>query len=290
VGPMNSAFERRNVSLGEMGEKVKYLLSSVVLAVLALGISSSARAQSEIALLAPTPMRAAMLKLLPVFQASTFEGKKGYTVKITVNNLLFTKQQMAKGEPFDVAIVMPPYPEMLASGNVVADSAIPLASLTEAIAVRMGAPRPDVSTAAMVKKMLLACKSVSYSDPTTTTSGIAALEVFKKLGITEQMKPKSMVSVNGGIAQLRVGKGEAEISLAYLSDLVDDARRQPGLDVLGLVPKSIAPDPTPMVVILSSHAKDPVGAEALANFLASPDAEAVYKREGMLPAHYASGY
>ena len=269
---------------------MKYLLWSAVLIALVSGNARIARAQNEIALLAPTPMRAAMAKLLPVFEASTFEGKKGYKVKITINNLLYTKQQMARGEAFDVAIVLPPYPEMLASGNVVAGSAMPLASLTEAIAVRMGAPKPDISTPAAIKRMLLAAKSVSFSDPSATTSGIAALEVFQKLGIAQQMKPKSKVSPNGGIAQSVVAKGQAEISLAYLSDLVDDARRQPGLDVVGLVPRSVLPNPTPMVEILSSHAKDPESAKILMNYLASPDAEAVYKREGMLPAHYAAGY
>ena len=231
-----------------------------------------------------------MAKLLAGFETKTFEGKTGYSVKLTINNLLFTKQQMTRGEAFDVAIVLPPYPELLASGNVVADSAIPLASLTEAIAVRMGAPKPDISTPAAVKRMLLMAKSVSYSDPASTPSGIAARAVFQKLGIVEQMKPKSKISANGGIAQLVVAKGEAEISLAYLSDLVDDARRQPGLDIVGLVPPSILPNPTPMVEILSSHAKNFEGAKFLMNYLSSPDAEAVYKREGMLPAHYAAGY
>jgi len=167
---------------------------------------------------------------------------------------------------------------------------MPLASLTEAVAVRMGAPKPDISTPAAIKRMLLGAKSVSFSDPAATTSGIAAIAVFEKLGIAEQMKPKSKISANGGIAQLVVAKGEAEISLAYLSDLVDDARRQPGLDIVGLVPRSILPNPTPMVEILSSHAKDREAAQILMNYLCSPDAEAVYKREGMLPAHYAAGY
>jgi len=269
---------------------VKYLLSPIVFIALVLGSARIVRAQSEITLLAPTPMRAAMAKLLPIFEATTFEGKKSYKVKMTINNLLYTKQQIARGEAFDVAIVLPPYPEMLASGNAVADSAIRLANLTEAIAVRMGAPKPDISTPAAIKRMLLEAKSVSFSDPAATTSGIAAMAVFEKLGIAEQMKPKSKVSPNGGVAQLMVAKGEAEVSLAYLSDLVDDARRQPGLDVVGLVPRSILPNPTPMVEILSSHAKDSEAAKILMNYLSSPDAEAVYKREGMLPAHYAAGY
>jgi len=269
---------------------LKNLLLSLFFIAFALGNPRRVRAQSEITLLAPTPMRAALAKLLPVFEASTFEGKKGYKVNMTINNLLYTKQQMARGDSFDVAIVLPPYPEMLASGNVVADSAIPLASLTEAIAVRMGAPKPDISTPAAIKRMLLGAQAVSFSDPAATTSGIAAVAVFEKLGIAEQMKPKSKISPNGGVAQSMVAKGDAEISLAYLSDLVDDARRQPGLDVVGLVPRSILPNPTPMVEILSSHAKDRQAANILMNYLSSPDAEAVYKREGMLPAHYAAGY
>ena len=88
-----------------------------------------------------------------------FERKTGHKVKATFGSGLGTKQQVARGEPFDVPIVQPPFPEVLASGHVVAGSETPLATVAVGVAVRNGAPKPDISTPEAVKRMLLAAKS-----------------------------------------------------------------------------------------------------------------------------------
>src|SRR5579864_6383647 len=100
-----------------------------------------ARAEDEVTLIAPGGIRAAVEQLIP-----GFERKTGYKVKATFGSGLGTKQQVARGEVFDVPIVQPPYPEVLASGHVVKDSARPLATVSVGIAVRQGAPKPDIST------------------------------------------------------------------------------------------------------------------------------------------------
>src|SRR6202030_4691491 len=100
-------------------------------------------------------------------------------------------QQVTRGEVFDVPIVQPPYPEVLASGNVVASSATPLASVALGVAVRKGAPKPDISTPDAVKRMLLAAKSISYPDAASgAAAGVSFNETLKKLGIAEEMEPK----------------------------------------------------------------------------------------------------
>src|SRR5690348_13900177 len=119
-----------------------------------------ARAQKEITLIAPGGVREAIEQLIP-----GFEQKTGYKVKATFGSGLGTKRQVARGEAFDVPVVQPPYPEVLASGNVVTDSATPLASVALGMAVRPGAPKPDISTPEAVKRTLLAAKSVSYPNP-----------------------------------------------------------------------------------------------------------------------------
>ena len=118
-----------------MGAVMKSLLSSAIIA-LALGSPYSARAQSEVTLIAPGGIRAAVEQLIPAF-----ERKTGHKVKATFGSGLGTKQQVARGEAFDVPVVQPPYPEVLASGYVVNNSAKPLASVAVGIAVRQGAPR-----------------------------------------------------------------------------------------------------------------------------------------------------
>ena len=98
---------------------MRRLLSSAI-AALVLGNAPAARAQSEVTLVAPGGIRAAVEQLVP-----GFEKKTGIKVKAAFGSGNGTKQQVARGEPFDVPIVQRPYPEVLASGNVVEGSATP---------------------------------------------------------------------------------------------------------------------------------------------------------------------
>lgn len=127
---------------------------------LSLGGSGNAQAQREVTLVAPGGIRAAIEQLTP-----GFERKTGIKLKATFGSGAGTKQQVVRGDLFDVPIVQPPYPEVLASGNVVASSATPLASVSVGVAVRKGAPKPDISSPEALRRTLLAAKSISYPDP-----------------------------------------------------------------------------------------------------------------------------
>src|SRR5712692_475543 len=252
---------------------MKYLLSSAFVALI-LGNSYSARAQSsEVTLIAPGGIRAAIEQLIP-----GFERKTGHKVKATFGSGGGTKQQVVRGEAFDVPIVQPPYPDVLASGNVVAGSATPLASVAVGVAVRKGAPKPDISTPEAVKRMLLAAKSVAYPDAAGgAAAGVSFNETLNKLGIAEQMQPKLKRAQGGAAAMAMTAKGEVEIGLTFLSEM-----NEPGLDIVGPLPREIS-TPTSLVGFVSSHAKDPAVAKALLDYLSSPDAAAVYKAQGMQP-------
>jgi molybdate transport system substrate-binding protein len=252
---------------------MKSLLSSAV-AVLVLGNSFSARAQGgEVTLVAPGGIRAAVEQLIP-----GFERKTGHKVKATFGSGLGTKQQVARGEAFDVPIVQPPYPEVLASGNVVAGSATTLASVAVGVAVRKGAAKPDISTPEAVKRMLLTAKSVSYPDAAGgAAAGVSFVETLAKLGIAEQMQPKLKRAQGGAAAMAMVAKGEVEIGLTFLSEM-----SEPGIDAVGPLPREIS-TPTILVGFVSSHAKDAAAAKALVEYLSSPEAAAVYKAQGMQP-------
>src|SRR5579863_7089638 len=107
-----------------MRRLTKYLLSFAIVAI-AFGNPNTAGAQSnEITLIGPGGVKAAVEQLIP-----SFERKTGYKVKATFGSGLGTKKQVASGEAFDVPIVQPPYPEVLASGNVVVSSATTLAGV-----------------------------------------------------------------------------------------------------------------------------------------------------------------
>jgi len=256
---------------------MKHLLWVGVVIAMVAGISSSARAQSavdeEITLIAPGGIRAALEQLIP-----NFERKTGNKVRATFGSGGGTKDLVVRGGAFDVPIVQPPYPEVLASGNVVAESATPLATVTVGVAVRQGAPKPDISTPDAVKRMLLAAKSISYPNAANgAAAGVSFNESLKKLGISEQMQPKIKLAQGGAGAMEAVAKGEVEIGLTFLSEM-----NQPGIDVVGPLPREVL-TPTALVGFVSSHAKDPAAAKALLEYLASPEAAPVYRAHGMQP-------
>lgn len=252
---------------------MKVLLSLAVLAVLAVGSPRDARAQSEVTLIAPGGIRDAIEEMIP-----GFERKTGHKVNGTFGSGLGTKQRVTQGDPFDVPIVQPPYPEVLASGHVVADSATPLAGVAVGVAVRKGAPKPDISTPEAVKRMLLAAKSIAYPNAARgAAAGVSFNKTLDTLGITAEMQPKIKPAQGGAGAMALVASGEVEIGLTFLSEM-----SEPGIDVVGPLPQEIS-TPTNLVGFISSRAKDPAAAKALLEYLSSPDAAAVYRKHGMVP-------
>jgi molybdate transport system substrate-binding protein len=245
------------------------------LAVVALLLSQSANARAdEVTLVAPGGIRAAVEQMIPAF-----EKKTGHKVKATFGSGLGTKRQVAAGEPFDVPIVQPPYPEVLASGHVVAASETPLASVAVGVAVRTGQRKPDISTPDAVKRMLLAAKSISYPDPAGgAAAGVSFTETLKKLGIAEQMQPKIKLAQGGAAAMEALAKGEVEIGLTFISEIITE----PGVESVGALPREIS-TPTGLVGFVSAHAKAPAAARALLTYLSSPEAAVVYKARGMQP-------
>jgi molybdate transport system substrate-binding protein len=249
------------------------LLRWSLLVALVCGNSLVSFAQTEVTLVGPGGVRAAVEQLIP-----GFEKKTGYQVKPTFGSGLGTKQQVARGEAFDVPIIQPPYPEVLASGNVVASSATPLATVAVGVAVKKGSLKPDISSPEAVKRMLLAAKSVAYPNPAGgAAAGVSFDETLKKLGIAEQMEPKLRRAQGGAGAMKLAATGEAEIGLTFMSEM-----EEPGIDIVGPLPREIS-TPTSLVGFISAHAKDAKAAKALLDYLSSAEAAPVYKKLMMQP-------
>lgn len=246
-----------------------------LLAVFALIFSSLPAQFQEVSLIAPGGARAAIEQLIP-----GFERKTGYKVKATFGSGLGTKKQVTDGEPFDVPVVQPPYPELLASGNVATASAATLASVAVGVAVRKGAPRPDISTPAAVKEMLLKAKSIAYPNPSGgAAAGVSFEDTLRRLEIASQVAAKVKLAQGGAGAMTMAANGEAEIGLTFMSEMENS-----GIDVIGPLPAGIS-TPTKLVGFVSAHAKNPTAAKALLDYLTAPEAAAVYNRLGMQPAH-----
>jgi molybdate transport system substrate-binding protein len=225
----------------------------------------------EITLIAPGGIRAPIQKMIP-----DFERKTGHTVKATFGSGNGTKQQVMKGEAFDVPIVQPPLAEVIATGHVIPDTETPLATVAVALAVRKGAPKPDISTPEALKKTLLAAKSVAFPDGARgAAAGVSFDQTLKTLGIAEQMEPKITRAQGGARSMEMLAKGEVEIGLTFLSEIHD-----PGVEVVGILPREIS-TPTALIGFVSTKAKSPEAAKALLKYLSGPEAAVVYKAVGM---------
>jgi molybdate transport system substrate-binding protein len=254
----------------------KHLLSSLFVAALVLGGWVSAQAQTEITLRAPLPMKESFEQLLP-----KFEMKTGYKVNATYGTGVGTKQEAAKGDPYDVFVILPPYEEALNSGNLVKKDGKIVGAFILAITVKKGSPLPDISSAAAVKKDLLDAKALVTVDPTMGSVGVATNECLKKLNILDQVQSKVKYVPNGGGVGKSVLDGTSDIGLGpYVSDL--KGNKNPDLIVVGGLPKD-ASTPTDIFIVPATKAKDAKAAKELVQFLDSPEAEAVYKDGGIQP-------
>ena len=241
---------------------------------LAAGLVCNTSAQTEVTLLSPNPIETTINKLI-----ADYEAKTGTHVKVTYGSGVSTRKTVASGQALDVSLLFSPFDEALRTGNIVRGSATVIARQRLAIAVKKGAPRPDISSRDAVRRTLLNAKSIISVDPEQGSVGGAVLLTLDKLGLTQQLKPKIKWVPTGGVVQDSVAKGEYELALGpYLSDM-----RNPGLDVVGALP----PDASYVVDVtgfLSTSAKDSKAARALLDFLASHDRAPVYESAKLFPA------
>jgi molybdate transport system substrate-binding protein len=245
-----------------------------LLTVIMAAWSCDAASAAEITLIAPGGIRAAVEQMIPGFEKTT-----GHKVKATFGSGGGTKERVVKGEPFDVPIVQLPLEPVIASGHVVAASETPLATVSVGIAVRTGAPKPDISSADAVKKLLLASKAIAYPNAATgAAAGVSFNQTLQKLGITEAMKPKIKIAQGGRGAMELLAKGEVDFGLTFISEIITE----PGVEVVGALPRDIS-TPTALVGFLSAQTKEPDAAKALLRYLSSPEAGEVYKQRGMQP-------
>jgi molybdate transport system substrate-binding protein len=189
--------------------------------------------------------------------------------------------RIQRGEPIDVVIMVGyALDDLIKKGKVVADSRVDLARSPIGVAVRAGAPKPDISSVDALRRALLAAKSIAYSD---SASGVyVSTELFKRLGIADQVSSKSRMIPAEPVGAV-IARGEAEIGFQQVSELKPIA----GIDLLGPLPPELQ-----KITIFSAGivvgAREPEAARALITFLASPTAAAAIRETGMEPTTFAA--
>lgn len=241
---------------------MKRFISWITFLAAALGTASSARAQTRVTLLTPDPIRETINMLVEQWQAKT-----GNRVQTSYGTGVGTRRTVAEGGALDVTLLFAPFDEALKTGNVNKETQTVVARLRLAIAVKKGAPKPDISTAEAAKRTLLNAKSIISVDPNQGSVGGAALLALQKMGIADQVKPKIKWVPGGGEVQQSVANGETEIALGpYLSDM-----RNPGLDVVGALPPEAA-TPVDITGWLATNVEDAKAARSLLDYLRSKEA------------------
>jgi molybdate transport system substrate-binding protein len=229
---------------------------------------------AEIKVLASVALTSALDELAPQFERAT--GNKltlGYSLIADI------RKRIAAGETADVVILSRPAMEDLGKQDKIASGSImDVVETPVAIAVRAGAPKPDISSADALKRSLLAAKSIVYADPAKGgASGVYFAHVVEQLGIAEQLKSKTIL-VPGAQAADVVAKGEAEIGVGQASEIVPVS----GAQLVGPLPGELG-SVTKFTAGIGTGSKASEAGKSLIQFLRGPDAAPVFKSKGLQP-------
>ena len=243
--------------------------ASIILAG-ALLLSGLASAE-EIKVLSTQATQEAYLEL-----AAQFEKASGHKVSTIFTGTLNVQKRLADGEPYDMIIMAAPaIDEQIKLGKALAGSRVDFAQSGTGLAVRKGAPKPDISSPDALKKTLLAAKSIGYS---TGPSGLYMLSVFEKMGIADQVKGKLKQTPSGVFVGTLIANGDAEIGFQQISELVHFA----GIDYVGPLPGNLQ-RMTMFSTGIHAGAKQADAAKALVKFITAPSAASIIRKHGLEP-------
>jgi molybdate transport system substrate-binding protein len=239
---------------------------------LLVGTASAA----EVRVMISGGLTAAYDALVPEFERTS--GHKvvtayGPSMGTTVNAI---PVRLERGEPADVLIMVGyALADLARQGKVIADSRVDLVKSPIGVAVKSGAPKPDISSAETLKRALQAAKTVAYSD---SASGVyVSTEMFARLGIADEMKDKARKIPATPVGEI-VARGEAEIGFQQISELHPVS----GIDIVGPLPDELQKI-TVFSAGIASVSKEAEAGKALIKYLASPAARPTIVDSGMEP-------
>jgi molybdate transport system substrate-binding protein len=209
--------------------------------------------------------------------ATAYERRSHSTVAIESVGGVDAARRVQAGEPFDVVfLASDAIDKLVAAGRVVADSKVDLVQSPVAVAVRAGAPRPDIGTQEALRRAVLAAATIGYS---TGPSGVALTRVFERWGIAAELQGRTVQAPPGVPVGTLVARGEVALGFQQLSELM----HLEGIEVVGPLPEPIQIVTTfSGAVCTASRQGNPV--RRLLDFMASAEAAEAKRRHGMEPA------
>jgi molybdate transport system substrate-binding protein len=228
---------------------------------------------AELKVLSGNGAKAAVRDLCAQFERAT--GNK-VSVHFEVNADL--RKKIEAGEAFDVAVLNPPVLDaLIKAGKVVAGSRADIGRAGLGVAVRAGAPKPDIATVDAFKHALLAAKAVAY--PGKGASGLYFVSLLDRMGITKEMKPKLKPMKAEDTVEV-VARGEADMVVVVSTRITG----VPGVERVGSIPEELQTK-IGFAAGVSASAKEPAAGKALVTFLSAPEAAATLRANGVDPAH-----
>jgi molybdate transport system substrate-binding protein len=244
---------------------------SVAAACLAAVIACTPVQAAEVALVTTAAVEHILLGLIP-----DFERAGGHHVHMSVYGTGLAVSKVKEGEAADLVVLSPEaLGDLAKAGKVAAASIHPVFRSRVGVAVRAGAPKPDIGSAEALKRTLLAAKSIGYS--AGPSGDYFSNVLIERLGIADALKPK-MTQVRGAPVATAVAKGEVEIGIHQVAELMPI----PGVDIVGALPADLQ---TTILYAtgIGTTAKAPDAAAALAKAAAAESAAAVIRKNGMEP-------
>ncbi len=210
-----------------------------------------------------------------------FETSNGHKLAVTWGTAPMLVKRIEGGETADLLILSRAGIDSLSkAGKIVPGSAVTLASSAVAIAVKQGAPRPDISSPDALKRALLNAKSISYSHPDAGgASGVYFAKLIERMGIGDAMKAKTKYPPSGGFSASLLVTGEAELAVQQKPELMHVA----GCEIVGFLPGDLNMM-TEFAAGIGVECLSVPAAKALIATLRSPEAKAVFSAKGLDPS------
>src|SRR5713226_4821499 len=228
---------------------------------------------AEIKVISSNALKTTLEQLAPAFEKAT-----GHRIVFTWGAAVPLKAEIEKGATFDLAVLTTTaVDDLIKQGKLLGATRATLANSGAGVAVRKGAPKPDISTVEAFKRALLNAKSVAYVEQGGT--GIYLKALLPRLGIADALKDRIKLLPPGNPAAHAVANGEAEIGMTQISEILPYA----GAELVGPFPKEIQLT-TSFGAAVGTNARQPEAANALIKFLAAPSAAPVFKAKGLDPA------
>jgi molybdate transport system substrate-binding protein len=207
--------------------------------------------------------------------AAEFRTRTGLAIEARYKSTNAQLIAIAGGATADVAIITrQAIDQLTAEGKIVPGSARDVAQSGIGLAVRAGAPKPDISTVEALKRTILAAKSIAFSR--LGASGVHFADVIERLGIAEEIRRKAIIS-DAYMGEI-VARGEAELAVQQISELMPVS----GIDIIGPLPGDLQKISLFAAAIFTA-AKNPAGGAKLVSFLAEPELAQVLERKGLSP-------